>query len=132
MAFRANIAYLAGEIATKAIESVQAKQQKTAVSQKAVETKQLSLRLAGEWFGIPNTTAVYLHVAKKYAKFGAGRLAEGRKSLYGVVSCFLGRLWGFNMHNFNRSHWIPVEFILCTFICLTAYSKPFTSARKHF
>ena len=75
-AFCANIAYLAGEIATKAIESVQAKQQRAAVSQKAVETKQLSPRLVGEWFGIPNTT-VYLHVAKKDAKFAAGRLAVG-------------------------------------------------------
>ena len=43
------------------------------MSQKAVETKRLSPRLPGEWFGIPNTT-VYLHVAKNYAKFGAGRL----------------------------------------------------------
>ena len=34
--------YIAGEIATKAIESVQVKQQRAAVSQKAVETKQLS------------------------------------------------------------------------------------------
>ena len=48
MAFRANIAYLAGEIATKVIESVKAKQERAAVSQKAVETKQLSPRLAGE------------------------------------------------------------------------------------
>ena len=46
------------------------------MSQKAVETKQLSPRLAGEWFGILNTT-VYRHVAKKYAKFGAGRPAVG-------------------------------------------------------
>ena len=37
------------------------------MSQKAVETKQLSPRLAGEWFGIPNTTA----------KFGTGRPAFG-------------------------------------------------------
>ena len=76
MTFCANIAYLTSEIATKAIESVQAKRKRTAVSQKAMETKQLSPRLAGEWFGIPNTT-VYLHVAKKYAKLGAGRLAVG-------------------------------------------------------
>ena len=41
-----------------------------------METKQSSPRLAGEWFGIPNTT-VYLHVAKKYANLGAGRLAVG-------------------------------------------------------
>ena len=52
------------------------KQQRAAVSQKAVKTKQLSLRLAGEWFGIPNTT-LYRHVLKKYAKFGAGRAAFG-------------------------------------------------------
>ena len=63
MAFCANIAYLADEIATKVIESVQAKQERAAVSQKAVETKQLSPRLAGEWFGIPDTT-VCRHVAK--------------------------------------------------------------------
>ena len=74
MAFRTNITYLAGEIATKVIESVQAKQQRAAASQKAVEIKQLSPRLAGEWFGIPNTTVSW-HVAKKYAKFGAIRLA---------------------------------------------------------
>ena len=43
------------------------------MSQKA---NQLSPRLAGEWLGIPSTT-VYLHVAKKYAKFEAGRLAVG-------------------------------------------------------
>ena len=73
MALWANITYLAGEIASKVIESVQAKQERAAVSQKAVEVKQFSPRLAGEWFGIPNTT-VCLHVAKKYAKFGAGRL----------------------------------------------------------
>ena len=76
MAFRANIAYLAGEIATKVIESVQAKQERAAVSQNVVETKQLSPRLAGEWFDIPDTT-VCRHVAKKYAKFGAVRLAVG-------------------------------------------------------
>ena len=76
MAFRANIAYLDSEIATKSIESVQAKQQRAAASQKAVEIKQLSPRLAEEWFGIPNTT-VSQHVAKKYAKFGAVRLAIG-------------------------------------------------------
>ena len=64
-----NITYLAGEIATKAIKSVQAKQQRAVVSQKAVEIKQLSPRWAGEWFGIPNTTVSW-HVAKKYAKFG--------------------------------------------------------------
>ena len=46
------------------------------MSPKAVETKQLSPRLAGEWLGIPNTT-VCRHVAKKYAKFGAVRLAVG-------------------------------------------------------
>ena len=74
--FHANIAYLAGEIATKVIESVQAKQQRAAVSQKAVETKQLSPRLAGKWFGIPDTT-VCRHVAKKYTKYGAVRLAVG-------------------------------------------------------
>ena len=74
MAFRANITYQAGEIATKVIESVQAKQERAAVSQKAVETKQLSPRLAGEL--IPDTT-VCRHVAKKYAKFGAVRLAVG-------------------------------------------------------
>ena len=45
MTFCANIAYLTGEIATKAIESVQVKRQRTAVSQKDMETKQL----AGEW-----------------------------------------------------------------------------------
>ena len=42
-----------------------------------METKQLSPRLTGgEWFGIPNTT-VSRHVAKKYTKFGAVRLAVG-------------------------------------------------------
>ena len=74
---RANITYLAGEIATKTIESVQAQQKRAAVSQKAVETKQLSPRWvescqeSGLAY-VPNTT-VYPHVAKKYAKFGAGR-----------------------------------------------------------
>ena len=68
-----------------------------------METKQLSPRLAGEWFGIPNTT-VYL-CSKIYAKFGAGRLVGGvlgeevQKIIDDVVSCFLmiSRLWGFNM-----------------------------------
>ena len=101
----ANITYLAGEVATKAIESVQAKQQRAAVSQKAVEIKQLSPRLAGEWFGIPNTTVIR-HVAKKYAEFGTVRLSvqclvkEGRKALYGLVSCFFSRLWSFNMDTY--------------------------------
>ena len=70
---------------------------KSSSAQKAVETKQLSPRLAGEWFRIPNT-AVSRHVAKKYAKFGTVRpvvsavLGEGgQKSLYGLVSCFLSR-----------------------------------------
>ena len=76
MLSHANITYLAGEIATKAIESVQAKQRRAAVSQKPVEIKQMSPTLAEEWFGIPNTT-VSLHVAKKYAKFGTIRLAVG-------------------------------------------------------
>ena len=76
MLSRTNIRYLAGEIATKAIESVQAKQQSVAVPPKAVEIKQMSPRLAGEWFGIPNTT-VSRHVAKKYAKFETVRLAVG-------------------------------------------------------
>ena len=49
MAFRTNIAYVAGEIATKVIESVQAKQETAAVSQEAVVTKQFSPRLAGEY-----------------------------------------------------------------------------------
>ena len=67
------------------------------MSQKAVEAKQ---------FVIPNNT-VYLHVAKRYAKFGAGRLAIGavlgegvQKIIDGVVSCFLSRLWGLNMHTY--------------------------------
>ena len=51
-------------MATKAIESVQAKQQLVAVSQTAVKTKQLSPRLAEERFGIPSTT-VYRHVARE-------------------------------------------------------------------
>ena len=76
MLSHANITYLAVEVATKAIESVQAKQQRAAVSQKAVKIKQLSPRLAGEWFGIPNTTVIR-HVAKKYAKFRTVRLAVG-------------------------------------------------------
>ena len=46
------------------------------MTQKAVETKQLSPRLVGDWFGIPNSTA-YRHLAKKYPKFGGGRLAVG-------------------------------------------------------
>ena len=75
-AFHANITYLASEIATKAIKSVQTKQQGVAASQNAVETKELSPRSAGEWFGIPKTT-VYWHVAKKYAKLGVGRPAVG-------------------------------------------------------
>ena len=87
MAFSANIAYLAGEIATKVIESVQAKQERAAVSQNVVETKQLSPRLAGEWFDIPDTTSVRRHVAKKYAKFGAV-LGEGRQKSI-VRSCQL-------------------------------------------
>ena len=40
------------------------------------ETKELTLRLAKEWFGIPKTT-VYQHIARKYAKFGAGRPGVG-------------------------------------------------------
>ena len=40
-----------------AVKSAQAKQQRTAAFCKAVETKQLSLRLAGEWFVLPKTTA---------------------------------------------------------------------------
>ena len=61
------------------------------MSKKAVETKQLNPRLAGEWFGIPST-AVYWHV------FEAGRPAVGavlgeggQKSSYGLVSCFLSK-----------------------------------------
>ena len=95
-----HITYLARKIATKAIESVQAcKQQRAPVSQKAVKTKQLSLRLAGEWFGIPNTT-LYRHVLKKYAKFGAGRAAFGAGGQKHIAqSCQLlpQQASGFNM-----------------------------------
>ena len=80
---------MTGEIVTKAIESVWTKQQRAAVSQKAVEIKQLSPRLAGEWYGIPNTT-VSRHVAKKYAKFGTVRPAVGEGRLKSIVqSCQL-------------------------------------------
>ena len=48
--------YLVDEMATKALDSVQTKQQRVTSSQKAVETKQLTLRLAGEQFGIPKTS----------------------------------------------------------------------------
>ena len=41
---------------------------------KAVEIKQLSPRLAGEWF---DNTTVSRHVAKKYARFGTVRPAVG-------------------------------------------------------
>ena len=51
------------------------KQERAAVSQNVVETKQLSPRLAKEWFDIPDTT-VCRHVAK-YAKFGAVRVSVG-------------------------------------------------------
>ena len=85
------------------------------MSQTTVETKQLTLRFAREWFGIPKTT-VYRHVAKKYDKFGAGRPAVGavldEKHRMGLLIATLVWLWGFNIHNFNRSHWIPVNFIL--------------------
>ena len=142
MLSRPNITYLSSEVATEAIESVQAKQQRAAVSQKAVEIKQLSPRLAEEWFGIPNTT-VSQHVAKKYAKFGAVRLAVGaavgervQKNHCTVLSVASSAGFGAStcivMYNFNHSHWIPVEFISYTFIYVTAYSKPSMSARKCF
>ena len=58
---------------------------------------------------------------------------EGRKALYGLISCFLSRLLCFNMPtNANLSntcsHWILVECILYTFIYLTASTKPSMSA----
>ena len=113
MLSRPNITYLSSEVA---IESVQAKQQRAAVSQKAVEIKQLSPKLAGEWFGIPNTTVIR-HVAKKYAKFGIVRpavgavLGEGRQKSI-VRSCQLLPQQALKlqhgyllilMHNFNHS-----------------------------
>ena len=51
------------------------RQQQVTVFHKAMENKKLSPRLAGECFRHIHT--VYWHVAKKYAKFGAGRLAVG-------------------------------------------------------
>ena len=92
------------------------------MSQKAVEIKQLSPRLAGEWFGIPNITVSWhvakkyaqfgtvrpsRHVAKKYAQFGTVRsavgavLGEGRqKSIVRSCECFLSRLWSFNIDTY--------------------------------
>ena len=36
------------------------------------------------------------------------------------------------MHNFNHSHWIPAQFILYTFICLTASSKNLHECQRTF
>ena len=83
-------------MAIKAIELVQAKQQRVTASQKAVETKELTLRLAGEQFGI-SKTAVYW----KYAKFGVGIPAVGavldevqKKASYGLANCCMKTLVG--------------------------------------
>ena len=75
MLSRANITYLAGEVATMGYRVSTGETAKSSSFPKtAVEIKQLSPRLAGEWFGIPNTTVIR-HVAKKYAKFGTVRPA---------------------------------------------------------
>ena len=62
------------------------------MSQKAMETKQLSPRLAGEWFGIPITT-VYQHVAMKCTKLEMLSVQclvnMDRKALYGLANCYL-------------------------------------------
>ena len=96
-----------------------------------MEIKQLSPRLAGEWFGIPNTT-VSLHAAKKYAKFGTVDLLsvqclvkEGRKALYNLVSCFFSRLWSFNMDTYrylcinltvlSRIYFVHIYILYCFF-----------------
>jgi len=59
-------------MATKATESVQERQQRVAAAQKAVETRQLSLRVAGERFDLPKST-IHRHVQGKSMKVGAGR-----------------------------------------------------------
>ena len=59
-------------MATKATESAQVRWQRVAAAQKAVETRQLSLRLAGERFDLPKST-IQRHVQGKSMKVGAGR-----------------------------------------------------------
>ena len=69
-----------------------------------MKTKQLTLRLAGERFGIPKTT-VCRHVARKYAKFWAGTPAFGavlderiEKHRMVLLIATLVWLWACNMH----------------------------------
>ena len=69
-----------------------------------MKTKQLTLRLAGERFGIPKTT-VCRHVARKYAKFWAGTPAFGavlderiEKHRMVLPIATLVWLWACNMH----------------------------------
>ena len=59
-----------------------------------METKQLSLRLAGEQFGIHKAT-VYWHISKKYTKLeqvdlvSVQCLGKNREALYGLFSYFV-------------------------------------------
>ena len=82
--FGAKIKLQDGAMATKATEE---RRQRVAAAEKAVETRQLSLRVAGERFDLPKST-IHRHVQGKSMQVGAGRptaLTKEEKSI--VRSC---------------------------------------------
>ena len=67
------------------------RRERVAAAQKAVETNQLSLRVAGERYGLPKST-VHRHVSNEDIKVGAGRptvLSEGEELLCVLANCWL-------------------------------------------
>ena len=105
-----------------------------------MEIKQLSPRLAGEWFVIPNTT-VSRHVAKKYANVGTvgpavGAVLGERRQKNIVWSCQLLPQQSLELQHADTYRYLciilTVLSTLYTFILLHASSKPSMSGRKCF
>ena len=83
--FREKIKFLFGTIASKPTEE---RQQRVPAAQEAVKTNQLSLRAAGEQYGLPKST-VHRHVLSEDMKVGAGRpttLSEEEERGIGLVT----------------------------------------------
>ena len=74
------------------------RRERVAAAQKAIKTNQLSLRVAGERYGLPKST-VHRHVSNEDIKVGAGRptvLSEGEERTI-VRSCQLLAQSGFGI-----------------------------------
>ena len=76
-----------GAMASKPTEE---RRERVAAAQKAVKTNQLSLRVAGERYGLPKST-VHRHVSNEDIKVGAGRptVLNEEELLCVLANCWL-------------------------------------------